>query len=95
VYVVLEGAGAFALWRERRRAEYLTSIATAGFLPFEFIELTDRITVIRVGALAVNLLILGWLAWRKKLFGVAGGVAALGHERPDPRALLAPPGPAR
>jgi uncharacterized membrane protein (DUF2068 family) len=91
VYCVIEGVEAVGLWRERRWAEYLTAIATAGFLPFEIRELIARVTVIRVGALVVNVTILVWLVWRKHLFGVAGGAATLGHEKPDPSVLFAPP----
>jgi uncharacterized membrane protein (DUF2068 family) len=92
VYTVLELVEAIGLWHERRWAEYLTAIATAGFLPFEIIELTRRVTVIRVGALVINLLILFWLLYRKRLFGIAGGGKTLTHERVDPTVLLAPPG---
>lgn len=94
VYCLLELIEAIGLWHERRWAEYLTAIATAGFLPFEIIELSRRVTVIRIAALVVNLLILGWLLYRKRLFGIAGGGRTLGHERLDPTVLLAPP-PAR
>ena len=91
VYCVLELVEAIGLWHERRWAEYLTAIATAGFLPFEIIELSRRVTVIRVGALVINLLILFWLLYRKRLFGIAGGAKTLAHERLDPAILLAPP----
>ena len=94
VYCLLELIEAIGLWHERRWAEYLTAIATAGFLPFEIIELSRRVTVIRIAALVVNLLILGWLLYRKRLFGIAGGGKTLGHERLDPTVLLAAP-PAR
>jgi uncharacterized membrane protein (DUF2068 family) len=91
VYCVVEGVEAVGLWRERRWAEYLTAIATAGFLPFEIHELLRRITVVRVTALVLNVAILVWLVWRKHLFGVQGGVKTLGHDRPDPTVLFAPP----
>ena len=91
VYCLLELIEAIGLWHERRWAEYLTAIATAGFLPFEIIELSRRVTVIRIAALVVNLLILGWLLYRKRLFGIAGGGRTLGHERLDPTVLLAAP----
>jgi uncharacterized membrane protein (DUF2068 family) len=93
VYCILELIEAIGLWHERRWAEYLTAIATVGFLPFEIIELSRRVTVIRVGALVVNLLILFWLLYRKRLFGIAGGGKTLTHERIDPAVLLAPPRP--
>jgi uncharacterized membrane protein (DUF2068 family) len=73
VYAVVESIEAVGLWRERRWAEYLTVVATAGFLPFEIRELLDRVTVLRVGALVVNLAILVYLVWAKHLFGLRGG----------------------
>jgi len=91
VYMVLELIEAIGLWHEKRWAEYLTAIAIAGLLPFELIELSRRVTVIRVGALVINLLILFWLLYRKRLFGIEGGREALQHERIDPSVLLAPP----
>ena len=83
VYCVLEGVEAVGLWRERRWAEYLTAIATAGFLPFEIDELLKRVTVLRVGALVINVAILVWLLWRKRLFGLNGGAKGLEQERED------------
>lgn len=71
VYCLLEGVEAVGLWRQRRWAEYLTAVATAGFLPFEIIELLKRVTVLRVSALVLNVAILVWLVWKKRLFGLA------------------------
>ena len=90
-YFVLELIEAIGLWHERRWAEYLTVVATSGLLPFEIIALTQRVTVIRIGALVINVAIVVWLVWRKRLFGVNGGRAAGEHERPDPEVLLAAP----
>jgi uncharacterized membrane protein (DUF2068 family) len=94
IYCVVEGIEAVGLWRERRWAEYLTALATVGFLPFEAHELIDRITVLRVLALAVNLAILAWLVWNKHLFGLRGGEATL-HEHTDWEDILARSDPAR
>jgi uncharacterized membrane protein (DUF2068 family) len=88
-YMVLEAVEAVGLWKEQRWAEYLTAIATASLLPLEIYELTERVTVLRIGALVVNLAILVYLVVRKRLFGVRGGHAAevaeqraeLDHER--------------
>lgn len=90
-YAVLEGAEAVGLWMSKRWAEYLTAIATAGFLPFEIRELIDRITAVRVGALVVNLAILAYLVIAKRLFGVRGGAKAMEHERKSPAELFGPP----
>jgi len=91
-YCVVEAVEAVGLWRERRWAEYLTAIATAGFLPFEINELIKRVTVLRIGALVVNVAILVWLVWRKRLFGIRGGPQA--EERPYPVELFGPKRPA-
>jgi len=72
IYCVVEGTEAVGLWYEQRWAEYLTALATAGFLPFEVHELTSRVTVVRVSALVINLAVLGYLVWRKHLFGIGG-----------------------
>jgi uncharacterized membrane protein (DUF2068 family) len=91
-YAVVEGVEAVGLWRERRWAEYLTAVATAGFLPFEVHELIKKVTVLRVTALVLNVAILLWLVWRKRLFGVQGGPKE--EERADPVELFSPPAPA-
>jgi uncharacterized membrane protein (DUF2068 family) len=76
VYAVLEGAEAIGLWFQRRWAEYLTFIATAAFLPFEVYELSRTVTVLKVLALIVNLAIVAYLLYAKRLFGLRGGGAA-------------------
>jgi uncharacterized membrane protein (DUF2068 family) len=78
-YAILEWTEAFGLWFEKRWAEYLTVIATAGFLPLEVHELLDRVTVLRAGAFVVNVALIVWLIWNKRLFGVRGGLHALQH----------------
>ena len=75
-YCVVEGVEAVGLWKERRWAEYLTALATAGFLPFEIRELSKRVTVLRIGALVINVLILVYLVYAKRLFGIRGGKEA-------------------
>lgn len=73
IYAVIEGAEAVGLWYEKRWAEYLTALATAGFLPIEIRELLKKVTVVRAGALVVNVAILVYLVYAKRLFGVRGG----------------------
>ena len=70
VYAIIEGTEAVGLWYEKRWAEYLTAVATAGFVPFEIRELMKKVTVVRVGALVVNLAIMVYLVYAKHLFGV-------------------------
>ncbi len=88
---MVEAVEAVGLWHERRWAEYLTALATAGFLPFEVDELIKRVTVFRVSALVINGAILVWLVWKKRLFGIGGGVEALRHEEIDRDALFGTP----
>jgi uncharacterized membrane protein (DUF2068 family) len=75
-YALLEGAEAYGLWFQRRWAEYLTFLATTLFVPYELYELYEKVTVIRVGAFAVNLAILLYLLLAKRLFGLRGGAEA-------------------
>jgi len=91
VYCVVEGIEAVGLWHERRWAEYLTAVATAGFVPFELNELAKHVTIVRIGALVVNLAVLIWLVWAKHLFGIKGGAATLA-EQTDWDAVLTAPG---
>jgi uncharacterized membrane protein (DUF2068 family) len=90
-YFILELVEAIGLWHEKRWAEYLTAVATSGLLPLEIIELVRKVTVIRVGALVINLAIVIWLVYRKRLFGIGGGATSLQHVAEDPAILLAPP----
>ncbi len=72
-YAALEGVEAVGLWRRRRWAEYLTFIATTILLIPEIYELTRRITVFKVLALIINVLVVAYLLYAKRLFGLRGG----------------------
>jgi uncharacterized membrane protein (DUF2068 family) len=93
-YCVVEGVEAVGLWRERRWAEYLTALATAGFLPFEVHELIKRVTVLRVGALVVNIAVLIYLLWAKHLFGIGGSAGEDHGDGADRAERFGPPRPA-
>ena len=75
-YAVLEGVEAVGLWYQKRWAEYLTFIATTALLPLEVYELSQRATVFKVTALVVNLAVVAYLLYAKRLFGLRGGAAA-------------------
>ena len=95
-YAVIEWTEAYGLWKERRWAEYLTVVATTGFLPLEIHELLARVTALRIGALVINVALVIWLVRAKHLFGFRGGVAALHADvKIDWDAVLAAPTPAR
>jgi uncharacterized membrane protein (DUF2068 family) len=76
-YAVLEAVEMVGLWYARRWAEYLTFVATSVLLPLEVYELTTRITALKVVALLVNLAIVVYLLYAKRLFGLRGGEHAL------------------
>jgi uncharacterized membrane protein (DUF2068 family) len=75
-YALLEGAEAVGLWSQKRWAEYLTFIATTALLPFEVYELSHSVSPFKVTALIVNIAIVVYLLFAKRLFGLRGGAAA-------------------
>lgn len=72
-YAVLEGVEAVGLWFAKRWAEYLTFIATTLLLIPEVYELTGRITITKIIALIINLAVVVYLLFAKRLFGLRGG----------------------
>jgi len=57
---LIEGWG---LWSGKRWAEYLTVIATTSLIPFELFEVVRNPTLLRIGALALNIAIVAYLVW--------------------------------
>ncbi|WP_026256603.1 DUF2127 domain-containing protein [Mycobacterium sp. 155] len=76
VYALIELIEAVGLWLAERWGEYFAVIATSVFLPLEIYELTEKVTVVRLGAFLVNVAAVIWLLWSKRLFGINGGGAA-------------------
>jgi uncharacterized membrane protein (DUF2068 family) len=76
VLAIVELAEAVGLWYQRRWAEYLTFLVTAAFLPLEVYELTRTVSPFKVIALVINLAIVVYLLYAKRLFGLRGGTAA-------------------
>lgn len=68
LYGLLEAVEGVGLIMRRRWAEYLVVLATSAFLPVEVSEVLHRPTPVKAGALVVNLVIVVYLAWRKRLF---------------------------
>jgi uncharacterized membrane protein (DUF2068 family) len=67
-YAALEGTEGIGLAMRRRWAEYLTVIATGILIPYEAYEVINHATLFKVGALLLNLAVVGYLAYRKRLF---------------------------
>jgi uncharacterized membrane protein (DUF2068 family) len=63
-YGVLEGAESYGLFRRRRWGEWLTVVATSLLFIPEVWELTKSATVLKVGVLIVNVLVVAYLLWR-------------------------------
>ncbi|MDQ2726286.1 MAG: DUF2127 domain-containing protein [Actinomycetota bacterium] len=93
-YCVVEGVEAVGLWRERRWAEYLTVLATVGFIPYEIDELAKGVSALKVGALVINVVILLYLLWSKELFGIGRLRHRRDGEPEDPWGRFARPRPA-
>jgi uncharacterized membrane protein (DUF2068 family) len=75
-YALLELLEAVGLWLGKRWAEYLAFIATAVFLPLEVYELTKTVSPIKLIAFVINVAIVAYLLYAKRLFGLRGGAAA-------------------
>lgn len=74
-YGVLEGVEAVGLWLTKRWAEYLTFVATTILLPFEIYEIVNRGTALKVIGFLINLAVVIYLLFAKRLFGLRGGGA--------------------
>ena len=80
-YGILQLVEATGLWMLKRWGEYFAVVATSLGLPIEIYELTEKITVIRVGALVINVAAVIYLLLTKRLFGLRGGKKAYEEER--------------
>ena len=90
LYGCLEAFEGIGLLLRRRWAEYLVLVATIAFLPLEIGELTHKPTVFKGAALLVNLLIVGYLVWRKRLFLERPGHAMADKTLPEPGVAAKP-----
>jgi uncharacterized membrane protein (DUF2068 family) len=61
IYAGLDLVEGIGLYLEKTWAEYLTLTITASFLPWEVFEIFRKLTLIRVGLLAVNVLVFLYL----------------------------------
>src|SRR5436309_11107083 len=68
-YAAVEGIEAVGLWYQRRWAEYLTFIVTASFIPLEVYELIHKFTPFKIVAFVINVAIVVYLLYAKRLFG--------------------------
>jgi uncharacterized membrane protein (DUF2068 family) len=80
-YGVLEGVEAIGLWLTKRWAEYLTFLATAILLPLEIYEIIHRRSALKIIGFIVNVAVVVYLLYAKRLFGLRGGGRADEAER--------------
>jgi uncharacterized membrane protein (DUF2068 family) len=80
-YGVLEGVEAVGLWYTKRWAEYLAFVATTVLLPLEVYEIVHNGTVLKVLGFALNVAVVVYLLFAKRLFGVRGGGAVDEEQR--------------
>ena len=52
---------AYGLWLERRWAEWFAALSGAIYIPFELVELHQRVTLLSLGALVLNVAIVGFM----------------------------------
>jgi uncharacterized membrane protein (DUF2068 family) len=81
LYAVLEGVEGIGLWLLKRWAEYLTFLSTTLLLPLEVYEIVHRVSVLKVIGFLINLAIIVYLVYAKRLFGVRGGGAVDEQQR--------------
>jgi hypothetical protein len=82
-YGLLEGVEAVGLWLTKRWAEYLTFLATTILLPLEIYEIIHKGTALKVIGFLINLAVVVYLLFAKRLFGLRGGGAADERERAE------------
>ncbi len=80
-YGLLEGVEAVGLWYGKRWAEYLTFVATTILLPLEVYEIVNTVSLLKVVGFIINLAVVIWLLFAKRLFGLRGGGAVDQAER--------------
>jgi len=73
---VVSGIEAFALWQAKRWGEYFAMIVTSLGLPFEIYELSKAVTITKIILFVLNLLLVAYLVYTRRLFGARGGKQA-------------------
>jgi uncharacterized membrane protein (DUF2068 family) len=61
IYASIDLVEAIGLYLEKAWAEYLTLAITASFLPWEVIEICNKLTLIRISLLTLNVLVFVYL----------------------------------
>jgi uncharacterized membrane protein (DUF2068 family) len=75
-YGAIEAVEGLGLWLLKRWGEYFAFVATGMFLPLEVYELSHHVSVLKVVTFLINLALVCYLVYSKRLFGFRGGKAA-------------------
>jgi uncharacterized membrane protein (DUF2068 family) len=65
-YAILRFTEAYGLWRDRTWAEWLAIISSAIYIPFEFFEIYEKPTALRITITVFNLILLIYLVILRK-----------------------------
>jgi uncharacterized membrane protein (DUF2068 family) len=76
IYAAVEGIEMVGLWQQRRWAEYMTFLVTTSLLPLEVYEIAEGATPFKIFAFLINVAVVAYLLYAKRLFGFRGGYAA-------------------
>lgn len=61
IYGLVRFVEAYGLWGGRRWAEWFAAVSGGVYVPFEIYELSESVNWLSAGALAVNVLIVGFV----------------------------------
>ncbi|MDQ3196978.1 MAG: DUF2127 domain-containing protein [Pseudomonadota bacterium] len=61
-YALVRFVEAYGLWRGRRWAEWFAAVSGAIYIPFEIYELIHRASWLSIGALSVNVFVVGYMS---------------------------------
>jgi uncharacterized membrane protein (DUF2068 family) len=78
--LLVEGVG---LWLELSWAAYLTVVSTSLLLPFELYEVIEQVSMLRVGVLLLNLIIVLYLISQLKRHTFRARTLFRRHDVPD------------
>jgi len=80
-YAAVELVEGIGLWLLQRWGEYFAFVATGMFLPLEVYELAHKVSPLKLVTFLLNLTLVIYLVWTKRLFGARGGRRAYEAER--------------
>jgi uncharacterized membrane protein (DUF2068 family) len=81
LYAAVEAVEGVGLWLLQRWGEYFAFVATGMFLPLEVYELAHKVSPLKLVTFLLNLALVLYLVWTKRLFGVRGGKRAYDAQR--------------